>query len=746
MMASAPTRLPQRRAAFVRACCVAARTCRAGSRRFSVYYRPAMTVPNDSIRRHAERLVSGPVDRNALVLAFRKAVPRRRRCSSAGRLLPAHARGHPGRLILGAHQPVRISARSDRRRVRRRTRFESVGRRSCSTRGRPETDLIRTDPRGRSTSTSLPPASRCASHVPRLRATARGRWELAGRLRWNLGALGHVDHRKVVVVDGRIGWVGGAGNRGSLRGWSVPRPVRSCHRSTWSRNSGSCFSPAFAGLAVPFPSPRSSPSSPRSRMARTPAVVLHNAPGSAGRSPTRSRDCSSASGTLDVVNPYVTDRGMIRRIEDAARRGVRVRLFVPANANNWACAGAQRFHHGTLLDAGVRILEYPAMLHAKAFVRDGEVVAGTCNLEAWSLKRFFEIDLQIRSGAVAMPSSTSGSARRPRRCRLPVDGSPGPRSARARCSPRSLHCFDDAAPPRSMREIHLSFGRQRSIPVPRLARGCAEYAERKTHSQADPTRGDVTEVATQTSVLTGLEPSAFWGHFEALTRIPAPVARRGAGDRARSGVGGQHGFELEQDAGRNLVIRVPATPGRESAPTVTLQGHLDMVCGRDPSSPNDPAEGRIALVRDGEWLTADGTTLGADDGVAIAAMMALVEDESLPHGPLELLMTVAGGSRARRCERARPGARHGLDPRQPRQRGGRPADGRLRRQHGHVGADRRAARGCRARRHNVVHHGRGWAGRALRIGHRTGQIECGQGPRVVRCARRTRRLPSASSR
>ena len=89
------------------------------------------------------------------------------------------------------------------------------------------------------------------------------------------------------------------------------------------------------------------------------------------------------------------------------------------------------------------------------------------------------------------------------------------------------------------------------------------------------------------------------------------------------------------------MIRVPATPGRESAPTLVLQGHLDMVCERDPASPNDPAEGRIALVRDGDWLTADGTTLGADDGVAIAAMMTLVEDESLPHGPLELLMTVA---------------------------------------------------------------------------------------------------------
>ena len=101
------------------------------------------------------------------------------------------------------------------------------------------------------------------------------------------------------------------------------------------------------------------------------------------------------------------------------------------------------------------------------------------------------------------------------------------------------------------------------------------------------------------------------------------------------------GFELVQDSGRNLVIRVPATPGREDAATLMLQGHLDMVCERDPASANDPTIGKIALVRDGEWLTADGTTLGADDGVAIAAMMALVEDGTHPHGPLELLMTVA---------------------------------------------------------------------------------------------------------
>ncbi len=148
-------------------------------------------------------------------------------------------------------------------------------------------------------------------------------------------------------------------------------------------------------------------------------------------------------------------------------------------------------------------------------------------------------------------------------------------------------------------------------------------------------------MATKESALTGLEPRSFWSHFETLTRIARPSRlEEPAIEHVREWADRQ-GFEVEQDAGRNLVIRVPATSGRENAPTLMLQGHLDIVCERDPSSPNDPAEGRIELVRDGEWLTADGTTLGADDGVAIAAMMALVEDESLPHGPLELLMTVA---------------------------------------------------------------------------------------------------------
>jgi cardiolipin synthase len=225
-----------------------------------------------------------------------------------------------------------------------------------------------------------------------------------GATRWNLRGLGHVDHRKVAVVDGRIGWVGGAGIEDHFEDGRF--------HDLFLRMTGPVvaqlqlvFLAGFRWLGGRVPVAELDTLFPeqQERGERIPAVVLHNAPGRYRPiTDAIARVLEGARDTLDVVNPYVTDRGMIRRIEHAARRGVRVRLFVPANANNWACAAAQQFHHAALLDAGVRILEYPTMLHAKAFVRDGEeVLAGTCNLEAWSLKRFFEIDAQVHSTAVA---------------------------------------------------------------------------------------------------------------------------------------------------------------------------------------------------------------------------------------------------------------------------------------------------------------------------------------------------------
>jgi cardiolipin synthase A/B len=225
-----------------------------------------------------------------------------------------------------------------------------------------------------------------------------------GALRWNLGSLGHIDHRKLLVIDGRIGWVGGAGiedhfNDGRFHDLflrvegAVVSQLQLVFLASFRWLGGTIQAPGIDTLFPPIEAGADA----------IPARVLHNAPGRYRPiTDAIAATLEGATETLDVANPYVTDRGMINRIAAAARRGVRVRLFVPANANNWACAAAQQFHHSKLLEAGVRILEYPTMLHAKAFVRDGEdVLAGTCNLEAWSLKRFFEIDLQLRSRVLA---------------------------------------------------------------------------------------------------------------------------------------------------------------------------------------------------------------------------------------------------------------------------------------------------------------------------------------------------------
>ena len=149
----------------------------------------------------------------------------------------------------------------------------------------------------------------------------------------------------------------------------------------------------------------------------------------------------------------------------------------------------------------------------------------------------------------------------------------------------------------------------------------------------------------------GLEPAAFWRHFAALTRIARPSHEEEQAVAFVTDWAQARGFATRRDAAGNLAVDVPASPGRESAPAVILQGHLDMVCEREPDSPYDPRAGRIHVVRDGEWLRAEGTTLGADDGVAIAAMLAVAEDADAPHGRLELLMTVAeevglGGAQA----------------------------------------------------------------------------------------------------
>ena len=101
-----------------------------------------------------------------------------------------------------------------------------------------------------------------------------------------------------------------------------------------------------------------------------------------------------------------------------------------------------------------------------------------------------------------------------------------------------------------------------------------------------------------------------------------------------------YNLKSRTDAIGNLVIYVPASSGYESKETLILQGHLDMVWQKSPESKHNFGKDPIQLIRDGDWIRANGTTLGADNGIGIALMMSLVEDESVKHPPLELLLTV----------------------------------------------------------------------------------------------------------
>jgi dipeptidase D len=142
-------------------------------------------------------------------------------------------------------------------------------------------------------------------------------------------------------------------------------------------------------------------------------------------------------------------------------------------------------------------------------------------------------------------------------------------------------------------------------------------------------------------VLDGLEPSLVWARFSELTRIARPSKQE---DEARAHVlawARARDLAANVDEAGNAIVRIPPSPGRGTAPIVVLQAHLDMVCERDPESPYDPREGRIHVVLDGDWVVAEGTTLGADNGIGVAAAMAVADDSAIEHGPLELLFTVS---------------------------------------------------------------------------------------------------------
>ncbi|MDR0842133.1 MAG: beta-Ala-His dipeptidase, partial [Acidobacteriota bacterium] len=141
-------------------------------------------------------------------------------------------------------------------------------------------------------------------------------------------------------------------------------------------------------------------------------------------------------------------------------------------------------------------------------------------------------------------------------------------------------------------------------------------------------------------VVAGLKPELVWKHFAAISRIPRGSKNEAAVARYVLDVARELGLGARTDAAGNVLVRKPASAGREDRSTVVLQGHLDMVCEKNADTKHDFLKDPIRLVRDGNILTADGTTLGADNGIAVATNLAVMEDRSIEHGPLELLFTV----------------------------------------------------------------------------------------------------------
>ncbi len=142
--------------------------------------------------------------------------------------------------------------------------------------------------------------------------------------------------------------------------------------------------------------------------------------------------------------------------------------------------------------------------------------------------------------------------------------------------------------------------------------------------------------------LNGLEPKGLWQSFYSLTQIPRPSGKRKEIADFLVNYGKSLGLETLQDEIGNVLIRKAASPGYENHPGVILQGHMDMVPQKNSEKVFDFEKDAIqAYVEDnGEWVTADGTTLGADNGIGVATAMAILADKNVVHPPLEAFFTI----------------------------------------------------------------------------------------------------------
>jgi len=142
------------------------------------------------------------------------------------------------------------------------------------------------------------------------------------------------------------------------------------------------------------------------------------------------------------------------------------------------------------------------------------------------------------------------------------------------------------------------------------------------------------------NALNHLEPKLVWQFFEEITKVPRPSKKEEKIIKYLLDFGKKHGLETKRDKAGNVLISKPAVKGFETRPTVVLQSHMDMVCEKLAKVEIDFDNDAITPVIDGDWVKAKGTTLGADDGMGVAAQLAILASSGIQHGKIECLFTV----------------------------------------------------------------------------------------------------------
>ncbi|MFW3146113.1 MAG: aminoacyl-histidine dipeptidase [Thermoplasmatota archaeon] len=141
-------------------------------------------------------------------------------------------------------------------------------------------------------------------------------------------------------------------------------------------------------------------------------------------------------------------------------------------------------------------------------------------------------------------------------------------------------------------------------------------------------------------VLKGLEPKLLWKHFDEIRKIPRCSKSEDKVIDYIVSFAKEQGLDYKKDTAGNTVVKKPASTGKDGSPIVVLQGHVDMVCEKNKETKFDFSKEPIRLRKEGDYLYATGTTLGADNGIGVCAALAVLEDRELVHGPIEALFTV----------------------------------------------------------------------------------------------------------